>query len=113
LVYGIYLFQCFKIKPIIEELNTIIIALCDQNYVLNEENIMLGIYLYNKHNITEIHVYKLNKTVLSSPQSVLGTNYTSLSLFLVFERLFIVCFTYLYISYKGCSRHDTAEQLFP
>ena len=54
LVYGIYLFQCFKIKPIIEELNTIIIALCDQNYVLNEENILLGIYLYNKHNITEI-----------------------------------------------------------
>jgi hypothetical protein len=43
LVYGIYLFQCFKIKPIIEELNTIIIALCDQNYVLNEENIMLGV----------------------------------------------------------------------
>ena len=30
-------FQCLKIKPIIEELNTMIIALCDQNYVLNEE----------------------------------------------------------------------------
>ena len=31
-------FQCLKIKSIIEELNTIIIALCDQNYVLNEED---------------------------------------------------------------------------
>jgi hypothetical protein len=39
---------------IIEELNTMIIALCDQNYVLNEENIMLGIYLYDKHNIKEV-----------------------------------------------------------
>jgi hypothetical protein len=47
-------FQCFKIKPIIEELNTMIIALCDQNYVLNEENIMLGVYLYDKHNIKEV-----------------------------------------------------------
>jgi hypothetical protein len=28
-------FQCLKIKSIIEELNTIIIALCDQTYVLN------------------------------------------------------------------------------
>ena len=36
-------FQCFKIKSILEELNTMIIALWDQNYVLNEENIMLGI----------------------------------------------------------------------
>ena len=35
-----------KIKAIIEELNTMIIALCDQNYVLNEEYIILGIYLY-------------------------------------------------------------------
>ena len=47
-------FQCLKIKPIIEELITMIIALCDQNYVLNVENIMLGIYLYNKHNINEV-----------------------------------------------------------
>jgi hypothetical protein len=39
--------------------------------------------------------------VLSAPQSVLGTNYISLSLFLVFERLFIVCFTCLYISYTN------------
>ena len=31
-------FQCLKIKPIIEELITMIIALCDQNYVLNEED---------------------------------------------------------------------------
>ena len=31
-----------------------IIALCDQNCVLNEENIMLGIYLYDKHNIKEV-----------------------------------------------------------
>jgi len=37
-------FQCLKRKPIIEELNTMIIALYDQNYVLNEEDIMLGIY---------------------------------------------------------------------
>jgi hypothetical protein len=36
-------FQCLKIKPIIEELNTMIIALCDQTFVLNQENIMLGI----------------------------------------------------------------------
>jgi hypothetical protein len=47
-------FQCFKIKPIIEELNTMIIALCDLTYVLNEDNIMLGIYLYDKHNIKEV-----------------------------------------------------------
>jgi hypothetical protein len=31
-----------------------IIALCDQNHVLNEKNIMLGIYLYDKHNIKEV-----------------------------------------------------------
>jgi hypothetical protein len=36
-------FQCLKIKPIIEELNTMIIALCDQTFVLNQDNIMLGI----------------------------------------------------------------------
>jgi hypothetical protein len=47
-------FKCFKIKPIIEELNTMIIALCDLTYVLNEENIMLGVYLYDKHNIKEV-----------------------------------------------------------
>ena len=47
-------FQCLKIKPIIEKLNTMIIAVCDQTYVLNEENIMLGIYLYDKHNIKEV-----------------------------------------------------------
>jgi hypothetical protein len=28
-----------------------IIALCDQTYVLDEEIIMLGIYLYDKNNI--------------------------------------------------------------
>jgi hypothetical protein len=31
-----------------------IIALCDLTYVLNEDNIMLGIYLYDKHNIKEV-----------------------------------------------------------
>jgi hypothetical protein len=36
-LYNIYFFQYIKIKPIIEKLNTMIIALCDQNYVLNEE----------------------------------------------------------------------------
>jgi hypothetical protein len=30
------------------------VALYEQNYVLNEENIMLGIYLYDKHNIKEV-----------------------------------------------------------
>jgi hypothetical protein len=33
-------FQCLKIKPIIEELNTILL-----HYVLDEDNIMLGIRL--------------------------------------------------------------------
>ena len=47
-------FQCLKIKPIIEELNTMSIALCDQTYVLDEENIMLGIYLYDENNIKEV-----------------------------------------------------------
>jgi hypothetical protein len=47
-------FQCLKIKPIIEELNTMIIVLCDQTYVLNEEDIMLGVYLYDKQNIKEV-----------------------------------------------------------
>jgi hypothetical protein len=42
-LYNIYFFQCLKIKSIIEELSTMIIALCDQIYVLDEENIMLGI----------------------------------------------------------------------
>ena len=46
--------QYLKIKPIIEELITMIIALCDLTYVLKENNIMLGIYLYNKHNINEV-----------------------------------------------------------
>ena len=41
-----FIFSMLKIKVIIEELNTMIIALCDQNYVLNEEYIILGIYLY-------------------------------------------------------------------
>ena len=36
------------------ELNTMIIALYDQTYVLNEENIMLGVYLYDKHSIKEV-----------------------------------------------------------
>ena len=40
-------FQCLKIKPIIEELNTMIIALCDQTYVLNEENIMWEVLFVN------------------------------------------------------------------
>jgi hypothetical protein len=31
-----------------------IIPLCDKNYVLNEDNIMLGIYLYEKHNRKEV-----------------------------------------------------------
>ena len=31
-----------------------IITLCDQNYVLNEENITLGIYLYDENNIKEV-----------------------------------------------------------
>ena len=39
-------FQCLKIKPIIEELNTMIIALCDQNYVLNEEDIKILCWVY-------------------------------------------------------------------
>ena len=30
------------------------VALYEQNYVLNEENIMLGRYLYDKHNIKEV-----------------------------------------------------------
>jgi hypothetical protein len=38
-------FQCLKIKPIIEELNTMIIALCDQNYVLNEEDYVRYIFV--------------------------------------------------------------------
>jgi hypothetical protein len=41
-LYNIYFFQCLKTKSIIEELNTMIIALCNQTYVLYEENIMLG-----------------------------------------------------------------------
>jgi hypothetical protein len=36
------------------KLKTMTVALYDQNYVLNEENIMLGIYLYDKHNIKEV-----------------------------------------------------------
>jgi hypothetical protein len=36
-----------------------IIALCDQNYVLNEENIMLGIYLYDKQIISCLQLNKL------------------------------------------------------
>jgi hypothetical protein len=32
-------FQCLKIKPIIEELNTMIIALCDQTFVLNQKKV--------------------------------------------------------------------------
>jgi hypothetical protein len=39
------IFQCLKIKPIIEELNTMIIALCDQNYVLIEEYYVGYFYL--------------------------------------------------------------------
>jgi hypothetical protein len=31
-----------------------IIALYDQNYILNEENVMLGIYLCDKHSIKEV-----------------------------------------------------------
>ena len=38
-------FQCLKIKPIIEELITMIIALCDQNYVLNEEDYVVYIFV--------------------------------------------------------------------
>ena len=30
------------------------IALCDKTYVLDEENIMLGIYLYDENNIKEV-----------------------------------------------------------
>ena len=51
-LYNIYFFQCLKIKSIIEELNTMIIVLCDQTYVLDEENI--NIHLYDKHNIKEV-----------------------------------------------------------
>jgi hypothetical protein len=36
------------------KLKTMTVALYEQNYVLNEENIMLGIYLYDKHNIKEV-----------------------------------------------------------
>ena len=37
--------QCLKIKLIIEELITMIIALCDQNYVLNEEDYVVYIFV--------------------------------------------------------------------
>jgi hypothetical protein len=45
-------------KTWIEELNRWIIALCDQNYLFNEEHIMLSIYLYDKQNIKEWAIWK-------------------------------------------------------
>jgi hypothetical protein len=59
-----------------------IIALCDLNYVLNEENIMLGVYLYNKHNIKE---------VLANFPTYFFKRYFVINAVLLFNSIFNIC----------------------